>query len=369
MMRRLVGLVLAIACLSLVLTGCWDIQYVTNKKLINGFSLDVSDDHSMLGTVRTVVLVSKGGGQFDVKDEFMKAAGGSTSNIGMKIDSMLPGTIEASKTHVIIIGEELAKQGIASPLEPIYRSPKGYLNAKVLVSRGLASEVLAAKQIDNNPVAFGIKQIVEGATLSTSVPKQNVYTIWNKISDPGEDALVPVIRFAAGDKLTVDGIALFAGDTYSGISLFRDDGKILMLLCGKLARTANLGVPVQEQTITFVGRKLKRSMKVTVNPKTDEIECVIKADLYGSLESYPSHLNAAVDRARLERQIAVWLNKRAEIVSGELRRANCDAFGIGRVLRAHHSRMWKDLHWKEAYKNVTIKSEFRVHMTSTGIIR
>ncbi|MBM7564266.1 Ger(x)C family spore germination protein [Paenibacillus sacheonensis] len=369
MMKRFAGLALTIMGLSAVLTGCWDTQYVTNKKLINGFSLDAAEGQGMLGSVRTVVLENKGGGQFDVKDEFMKAAGDSTSTIGMKIDSMLPGTIEASKTHVIIIGEKLAKQGIAAPLEPIFRSPKGYLKAKVLVSEGTAADVLASKQIDHNPIAFGIKQIVEGAALSTSVPKQTVYSIWNQISDPGDDALLPLIRIVDRKTLIVDGIALFDGDKYSGISLFREDAKILMLLSGRIGRLVNLGIPVQEQTITFAGSRLKRSMKVTVNPKTNTIECVIKADLYGSLNSYPSHLNASVDRARLEKAIDAWFDAHGKKVAGAMLRANCDAFGIGRRLRAHHSGLWRKLDWNEAYRGVIIKPEFHVHLKNTGVIR
>lgn len=142
-MRIKLFLTVCLGILSMVLTGCWDIQYLTNKKMVNGISLDAAKDNQISGSVRAIILESKGGGQFDVKDEVMQATGDSVFKIGSTIDSMLPGTIEASKTHVMIIGEDLARRGIMPLLETFYRNPKGYLKSNILISTGLASEILS----------------------------------------------------------------------------------------------------------------------------------------------------------------------------------------------------------------------------------
>jgi Ger(x)C family germination protein len=367
-MRRRLVLTVCIGFLLTILTGCWDVQYLTNKKMINGISIDTTEDNQIMGTVRAVILENKGGGQFDVKDNVVQAVGDSVYNVGMKIDSMLPGTAEASKTHIVIIGEDLAKKGILSPLEIFYRDPKGYLKSNILISKGKAADILTFKKIENTPIAFGIKQILDGSRLLSVVPEQSLYSLWSRITDPGEDAVVPMIHKVGDKALVVNNIALFDGDRYTGVSLSTEYSKILLLLKGKLVRHAFLDIPTKEGVMTFEVRKLKRSVHVSVDEKTSEIECSIKVDLYGAIASYPDGLSNEVNRDQMNMEIAEQVNKQAASVVDLLRKANCDALGIGRNLRAHHPELWKNITWKSKYKEVKIHPEFQIHVTSTGII-
>ncbi|MGO4106457.1 Ger(x)C family spore germination protein [Paenibacillus sp. YAF4_2] len=367
-MRRRLILTVCIGFLLTILTGCWDVQYLTNKKMINGISIDTTKDKQIMGTVRAVILENKGGGQFDVKDNVVQAVGDSVYNVGLKIDSMLPGTAEASKTHIVIIGEDLAKLGILSPLEIFYRDPKGYLKSNILISKGTAADILTFKKIENTPIAFGIKQILDGSRLLTVVPELSLYSLWSRITDPGEDVVLPMIHKVGDKALMVNNIALFDGDRYSGVSLSTEYSKLLLLLKGKLARHAFLVIPTKEGVITFEVRKLKRSVIVSVDKKTSEIDCSIKVHLYGAIVSNPDGLSSEVDREQMNKDIAERVNKEAASVVDLLLQANCDALGIGRNLRAHHPKLWKNITWKSEYKDVKIRPEFQIHVTNTGII-
>ncbi|WP_165822359.1 Ger(x)C family spore germination protein [Paenibacillus montanisoli] len=359
------------ACLSLLpmlLTGCWDIQNLTNKKLVNGLSLDLVGNDQMMGTIRTIVLESKGGGQFDAKDEVIKAVGASVYLIGYKIDNMLPGTLEASKTHVVIIGEELAKKGVMAPLEPFYRNPKFFLKADLIISKGMASEVLSFNKIDNSPVAFGIKQILHSAARKTVVPKQTLYSLWSEVSTQGEDAIVPMIRKVNETALTVDGICLFDGDRYSGVTLERADSTILLLMDGTLNAQATMNIPIEQGMSTILVRKLKRSIHVTANGSTGKIECSVHVDLYGAIASLPSRMDREIDRKQVNQEMADWLNKESSVVTAKLRQANCDALGIGRRLRVKYPELWRSMDREQKYQNVVIKPSFTVHINSTGVL-
>lgn len=365
----------------MTLTGCWDLQLLIKKKMINGISFDAAKDGQLVGTVSAVILKSKGSGQFEVKTEEFQATGGSVFNVGSIVDSMLPGTIEASKTHVLIIGEDLAKRGIMSPLEFFYRYPKGYLASNVLISKGLASEVLSFETTENSPAAYSIKQMVDGSVGKTIVPKQNLFTLWSQITDPGVDAVLPMIHKMGNKALAVDSIALFNGTKFTGASLSRDESTILLLLMDKLNKHAFMDIPLKqsseesepkEQTanmITFETRKVKRSFKVSVSKNTQEIVCSLKVDLYGAISSYPSNMGRKIDREQLNQEIAAILNKQAAEVASKLQKANCDALGIGRKLRVNHSNLWNNINWKNKYKDVQLKPSIQVHITSTGVIQ
>jgi len=366
--------------MALLVTGCWDANYLINKKMVNGVGIDAGKDGQIKGTLRAVVLQSKGGGQFDVKDEFVQATGDSVAKIGYQIDAMLPGTIEASKTHVFVIGSEMAKRGIMSPLEIFFRSQKGYLQGNLVISEGLASDVISSDITENNPVAFDIMQMILGAERLTNIPVQTLHSMWMKYKEEGEDPILPVIRNAEKKKLIVDSVGLCNRDQFTGIILPRDESILLLLLKDKLDKQAMLNVEIAQQAefsdeqearapVSFEARKIKRIIDVKVNKQTNEMECDIKLDLYGSVSSYPTHLDREIDRSTLNAEMSAILIKRAKAVVAKLQQANCDAFGIGRILRAQENALWRQMDWKKTYPEIHIHPVVQVHITSTGILK
>ncbi|WP_091180261.1 Ger(x)C family spore germination protein [Paenibacillus catalpae] len=367
MMKKLIPAV----CLGilLLLPGCWDAKMLINKKLVNGIALDTQENGQILGTVKAIILESKGGGQFDVKDKLAQSTGHNIPEIGHKMDSMLPGTIEANKAFVIIIGDELAHQGIMPILEFFYRLPKAYLNTKVLIAKGQGSDILSVPEVENNPIAFDIKQMVNSSERTSLVPSQTLYSLWNQISDPSEDTVLPIIRKMSNGALVIDSIGLFNEDTFTGVTLARNDSSLLMLLKDKMSSVAWLDIPLGESVVSFEVRKMKRSFKVTVNDQTQSIESKIRIDLYGNIDSYTGSPDWIIDSKQLSKELAESLNKQAAKITGILLKANCDAFGIGRKLKVSHSELWKTIDWKSKYPEVKITPEVHIHITSTGALK
>ncbi|MCK9862906.1 Ger(x)C family spore germination protein [Paenibacillus sp. ATY16] len=353
----------------LIMPGCWDAHYLTNKKLVNGIAIDKQDSGQILGTVKAIILESKGGGQFDVKDKLERATGGSITEIGHKIDSMLPGTIEANKAFVIIIGDDLASQGIMPFLEFFYRLPKAYLNTKVLIAKGQASDILSVPEVENNPIAFDIKQIVIGSERTTLVPNQTLYSLWNQVSDPSEDSVLPMVHKIRNNTLAIDSTGLFNGDAFTGVTLARNDSILLLLLQDKLSKVAWLDVPLEKSVVSFEVRKMKRDFKVKVDASTKAIEARIRIDLYGNIDSYTENTDWTVDSNSLSNELEKSLNKQAAKIAKTLLQTNCDAFGIGRKLRVSHSKLWKSMDWKSTYPQTKITPEVRIHITSTGVLK
>ncbi|REE70539.1 Ger(x)C family germination protein [Paenibacillus taihuensis] len=368
MILRKIATVMNGLLIGLTLSACWDSQLLTNKKIVNGISFDAGKDSQLEGSVRTIVLESKGGGQFDVKDEFKKAAGASSTIVASKIDNMLPGTVEISKTHIIIIGEELAKKGILAPLEPIFRSPKGFLEAHLLISKGKASEILGFKRIENNPIAFGIKQILEGAHRGTLVMDPTLYSVWSGVYDPGSDLVLPLIRKATNSSLAIDGIALMQGSRYSGVSVSGEESTILLLMRGTLGKIATLNFPAEHGVISFQVRKLIRKMSLTIDKGTSAIECTVKVELFGSIVSDSGELGSVIDKAQLGKKLSASANAQAAGVIRQMQQADCDALGIGRLLSVQQPGLWKKMNWENEYKDITIKPDFHIHIRSTGLL-
>jgi Ger(x)C family germination protein len=369
-MNRIV-ILLVTAVLLLLLPGCWDTDKLVNKKIINGISLDAADNGRILGTASTIKLINKGGGQFDEKDEVVQAVGDTVTEIGLLINNMMPGKIEASKTHIVIVGEELAKTGIMAPLEVFYRNAKGNLNASFLIAKGKAADMLAVgKTPTGSPIAFDIMQMIQGAQFAAIAPEQTLYTLWSELLDEDADIVIPIISKRPSNRIVIESVALMDGDKYTGSSLSQNDSKLLLLMMGKLNKTTLLDIPLQQMTDTMIFEVIKATnqLNVRMDDATGRIDCVVKVNLRGDISSYPLTGDVASQMDRLKADVAESLQKHASLVIGKLQAANCDALGIGRRIKMSHPARWKGLDWKTAYPEVRVTAEFKVDFASTGLL-
>jgi hypothetical protein len=81
--------------------------------------------------------------------------GGLNHMFGISINPVVQVVIIGIVTILFLISATsgLARQGILSPLEGFYRNPKGNLTSSVLISEGLASDVLSFENLEHSPVA------------------------------------------------------------------------------------------------------------------------------------------------------------------------------------------------------------------------
>jgi Ger(x)C family germination protein len=223
-----------------LLSGCWDQQLLVNKTLINGISFDLTEEDNIEGTVRALNIQSKGGGQFEIADELIGSTRPTTVGLGIDIDSKLAGQIDASKAHIVIIGEELAQKGINPIMEFFYRNKGSYMSSKIVISKGKAKDILSTEK-EKSPIAFVILQILKGAELDTTVPKHNAFAVWQQIFDPGKDMVLPFLE-KEEDKIEVAGVALFNGDKYTGKTLKKEKSTLLLLLLDQLKMTSRMAL-------------------------------------------------------------------------------------------------------------------------------
>ncbi len=76
------------------------------------------------------------------------------------------GQVDYSQAHILLIGDELAKQGIHQILDPFYRGKDSNTASKIAITKGKAEDILSTEK-DKSPIAFFILQAIEGAEKAT----------------------------------------------------------------------------------------------------------------------------------------------------------------------------------------------------------
>ncbi|MFB3164997.1 Ger(x)C family spore germination protein [Neobacillus sp. 179-J 1A1 HS] len=365
-MRKICLIILLI--LPIMLTGCWDQRLLVNRTLVNGVSFDVTEDGKIAAAVRALNIQSKGGGLFEVQDELVEAERPTPVGLGLDLDSKIPGELDASKAHVVIIGEDLAKKGIHPVIEFFYRNRESYLSSKIVIGKGTGKEILSVEK-EKSPIAFAILQLLEGAEADTVIPKKNTFTVWNNILDTGKDMVLPYLERVKSDKIEVAGVALFNDDKYTGKTLPKDKSSLLLSLMNQLDKNNRmaiiLGSESNGRSISFSTRDLTRNLEVQVK-KDEKITCKIDVKLDIEIISYPQDFTNEINVKKLNEDLSDEFTKKAKEITNTLVKANCDAFGIGRQISSLHPELWKKINWDKEYKNVQIEPVVKVNIIKTG---
>ena len=121
MVRRIVHLI-GIIFISLLITGCWDKREINDLAIATAISIDKKDDeyHVSAQVVLPTELSMKGGmGSSPVT--LYEASGKSVNEAIRKLTQVSPRIIYLGHLRVVVISEELAKEGIATTVDFLSR--------------------------------------------------------------------------------------------------------------------------------------------------------------------------------------------------------------------------------------------------------
>ena len=357
--------------MNLFLAGCWDQHQLVNKTLVNGISFDLTDEGKIHLTVRDLNIKSIGGGQFEIEDGLLSAERPTLVGLGIDIDSMAAGKVDSSQAHIILIGDELAKQGIHQVLDSFYRGKDANTASKIAITKGKAEDILSTEK-EKSPIAFFILQTIEGAEQATYLPDENIFTVWTKSLSPGKDFILPYLEKTESDKIAIAGVALLNGDKFSGKTLSKEQSTLLLLLLDKLKKTNFMALILnqesEDRSIAFSTRKMKRNMEIKVDKTSGDITCTIDISIQVEVNAYPQNLKKDVNIKKLNKEISKELTKQAKEITAILLEANSDVFGIEMKVANRYPDVSKKMNWDEDYKNVKIEPKVDVEIIKTGSV-
>lgn len=362
-MRKAHHLLLYLLCIPLI-TGCWDQDDLNKRRIINGLSFDVSEKNTdfIMGAVRTLIVRGSGWGNIELYDDITLSEKQTVGEIGISLQNKVPGKMDISKTKIIMVGKELAKRkGILPLIEPIYRSEKGYLASKLIITKGRAVDVLSIEQ-EVSPIVFEILKLIENGEIQTYIPKTNTFEIWNTVTDNKIDTIIPLVD-SEEDQLILSGVSLFNQDKYTGYDLTINQTAILLTLMGRLEATNILsisGFGDLDQPFLMGIENLNRDVNLDVD-KSGEISVEVNVNLKAKVMSYYES-KTETSMKKLNHIASKELTKRAKKITETLLMANSDPLGLGRIIATSHPQLWQRLNWDEDYSKISIDPKITVDL-------
>lgn len=372
--------VAAWASLCLSLTGCWDRREVNDIAIISGMAVDKLDDK-----IRVAIQFplagqlggpgGGGGGTSGAKSWYVDSATGVTlKEASIRLQKSLSRQQYYAHRRVIILGEALARDGIAPQMDITFRSSQNRLTALLVLAKGQAIDVLNTDAILEQQPGEMIREL----TMNGMKNPRTVKHVVDALINDGIDVAAPFLvadktmigeKGEAKSRVTLDGMGVFRDDKLVGM-LKGEQAKGLLWAMNQIRRPSlSVLAPDTNQYLTIQFTENSTELKPEFSGDKIRMKIIIRA--IGNLYENQSNYNANRDNLNALTQIASdKLKSDVEKTIRTLQEYGSDPCGFGDAIFRKKPAVWNKIknNWYEIYGGMEVLVETHLNLEHTGTI-
>lgn len=379
--ERLVSFLIAMVSLFL-LSGCWSSIELNERAFVQMILLDKSKEGIELTvalplTNRLIPGMAGGTGGRGEPHTFLTHSGTDISQAYRRIQTDLSRKISFGQTRIIVIGQELAEEGLEPILDFLAREPTFHINASLFVTSGNAKQVIKVP-----PIFERFTTDILGAYVELNNVVTTTIVDFLQANYRGGDIVIPLLVFEQKNIeeekpkeqtwMGTDGAALFKKGKLVG-RLSTGEMRAGLWILGQL-KDAEITVasPTDGKDISFIINQAHTRIKPRITGETISIDIYNKADAglistdsnmdlrnLNHLKALEQSLNEKVNNAIIQA-----IDKTKEVQS--------DVFHFGQYVDWNYPRAWKRVrsHWRQLYSDsVKIDVHTEVDIKRLGTVR
>lgn len=388
MVRRIVHLI-GIIFISLLLTGCWDKREINELAIATAISIDKKDDeyHVAAQVVLPTELSMKGGmGSSPVT--LYEASGKSVNEAIRKLTQVSPRIIYLGHLRVVVISEELAKEGIATAVDFLSRGWELRSDFYMIVSKGRdAKEILnvqtSLEQIPSNEL-YNILHTSE-ANYSSTVAV-NFFELKTNLERDGKEGVLTGVEILGdpkkgSSKQNVEMIIPDAKIKFKELAVFKKD-KLVGWLDEQESRGFNEATNQVKSTIGLVScpdggevsiHTKKYNSKIKSKKTSNNPEIEIKVNIVANLGEVSCDIDLTKEKTieMLQKEYEkVVKNDIQETIKVVQQKYQSDIFGFGAAIYKSNPQQWKKVkdNWDEIFAELPVSVEVKVQISHFGSV-
>ncbi len=356
--------VLVIACPT-QLCGCWNYQDIEKVSIVSGFAIDKSprgDEYLITVELADFEITGK-----DTKQtgKFVEATGRTVFDAIRNIIDFSGKKLYWAHANVVIISQALAAEGIAAPIDLIFRDAEMREEMYIFISKEeKAGDILKQDTMLSQTSSENIESVITGQSrVGNSYPIQ-VYQLINNLEEEGISVTLPCLCLQenTGQKtIRPDGIAIFRGDKLAGF-LSPEETKYFLFAINRFKKGIftlrehtsreedNISLEIYKTRTDFKPGFVRNKLTMNIGIKQE----VALAEI-GTSTDYIKEKNRSVVEADAEKS----LKKALEILIKKVQEDfDTDIFGFGRIIKADMPQVWKN----SRKKNEDLFRELKIHI-------
>lgn len=380
--RVVVFLLLSLAVI-LLTTGCWNRKELDRLAIVAAVGIDKGEDQKIKLTVQVLKpgalqSPSSEGGSGSEKGVWIIQSSGNTVFDAVRNFIEKSGRkLFWSHTMVMVIGENMAKDGILPVMDWFLRDHEMRLQTWVLVSPGEASAVIKSDLgLEKIPASHLEGVIKDSGVLSKSVTV-NLMEVTNMLTSQSSHPVIGRIsQNKSGqddeEELTLKGAGVFRIDRLLGwLNPLETRG--YLWLKGKV-KSGVITVPCSEQPEQLISLEIIKS-KAKIKPRLERgmLKYTIEVDVNSNLgeqmciEDLNPEMMAVLEdeqRQAVEKEIIALIRKAQE-------KYKLDILGLGEAASREFPEQWNKVkeQWEEEFPQVEVEVKVNSKLSNTGMIK
>ncbi len=379
MKNRIIILLNIVICILLIvtLTGCWNRRELDTLAVVLGVGVDKLMKSGKVQITAQVVKPAEIKTQSgEVRTEaFWNVIGTGDTIFGTLRDMTNKSSRKLFFPHnqLLIFSKSIAEEGIQKYIDFFVRDPECRMNVWVLISQGMAMDILDVKSELEKIPANNIAKLIEGQAAATSQTravklKDLVIGLMSKTTA----STIPFIKIVKdGDKKVaiISETAVFKGDKLVG-SMNKIEGRGLLWVLGNVKSGI---IDVEDSNNDKVSLEIIRaSSKVVPEINNDKISIKVNINEEGNIgeQTGPENLAELREIALLEEKKAEVIKREVMVAVRKAQELDADVFGFGDAIHKKYPEEWEEIekNWDEIFKNIQVEVDVEAKLRLMGRI-
>ena len=370
---------------TLFLTGCWDRRELNELGIVLATGLDKGSAGELVLTSQVVrpaaIRKQGGGGGQESPIEIITARGSTVFEAIKNISKEFDKNVTFSHNKVLLIDEQLARDGLLPILDFLARSYEIRGTCWMIIAKdSMASKILGEKHGMNNTQAIYMNDIIVNKKQNSEVSAINILDMLKAVGGNEINPICGVMEIIQektkevthkGVKLT--GTAVFKKDKLVGF-LSDIETRGLNWVTGEV-KGGVINVPSPTIKNKLIAIEIKRS-SVSVKPKIEDetISFVIEVKEEGAIVEEQTLTD--VSKLPVLEEIE---NSQKMVIEKEIKRTvdkvqkeyGSDNFGFGKALNDKYPDKWKEVkdRWEDMFPEVKYTVEVDAKIRNTGLLQ
>lgn len=403
-----------IIILLLSLPGCWDRREINELAFISSLAFDLEGDERIVTAEIIRPAAVAGGGEggggggtaaaLPQRNAIIGSDQGDTLYAaGRKLALRLPRRAYVAHTTAVLLGEDLARQGLKEVLDFLDRQQEFRRSTFILLTRGPAKEVLIRAQ-GGLEATLGreIAGLDKWVRVSGYGFIPSIHDVLIDLSTGAAATAIPVLELSpqpfppviggptsrrdASDQSNKQGVSrttepeMVRTVRLNGVGLFRHDKLIGWLderqtrglaWVRNQVRRAILKLQCPEDKKGISVEITKAQSRTKFQTHNGQLQGMIKLKLEGNLLEQQCFHDFTSEEAikTLESQIAAVITEEINSAITQAKKAGTDVFDFGGALYRKEPKLWKQVQprWEEEFKKLPITIQVEVKLRRTGL--
>jgi spore germination protein KC len=376
---------------TLFLSACWSKRELNELAIVSALGIDKVDDEFEV-TVQIVVpgeISSKApsSGRSPVITNYAK--GKTIFEAIRKMTTLSTRKIYFAHTQVVILGDELAKEGISDALDLISRDHEFRNDFNVIIAHeATAKEVLnILTPIEKVPANKMINSLNTSEKAWGSTISINIDELVSTLSSPETSPILSAIEIKGDATLgmgatNVDKVKTPVVLKYAGLAVFKEDKYIGLL------------TEEESKSVSFLSDKIQNTIEIIACPKGGKLAAEItksKTKIKGKFENGTPKIDVRIDIEQNVGEVECTINltsqksidyvnkKTEEVIQQQIEKTistvqqtyRADIFGFGEELHRTDPKKWKKIKddWPTMFQELPVNVEVNVKTKGLGTMQ